>query len=329
MYNSKFTKHYNNKTRTTIELMQKTISNPDYVAYTDGSCWHERYDTSIGRGGYGTILIKSNSQNHTRLEYSEGFELTTINRMELMAIIRALEETPNNSSLRIKSDSQYCIGIMKGIKTQWKNDDLWDKYYQLINDKSIAIDPVWIKGHNNDKNNDRADMLAKKACKSASLNHDIQFEKCSTAKILHYNWALPKNYSEKNYAINNPQVLVSSNNINLSCAKLMVEFWNISHKDEFAYGNLVVGKNDTWSKQNFMTLVSNCPSDVVSIAKDILTNHVKEVLDLPDIERYQMNSIISNALRWYLRGLSLYDSICKAGYDYEIFTYNPWCIRYL
>ena len=101
--------------------------------YTDGAS-----RGNPGRGGYGVILLWGNHKK----ELSNGYRLTTNNRMELMAVIAALEALKkNNLKLVIYSDSSYVVkAVMEGWLNKWiktnfkgniKNRDLWERYYGL------------------------------------------------------------------------------------------------------------------------------------------------------------------------------------------------------
>lgn len=128
--------------------------------YTDGSS-----RGNPGPGGYGVILI----WNHHRKELSQGYKLTTNNRMELMAVIAGLEAIKKNEHpVTVYSDSQYVVNaVEKGWLKNWiktdfkggkKNVDLWKHYYQLS--KNFSIKFVWVKGHANNPYNNRCDELA-------------------------------------------------------------------------------------------------------------------------------------------------------------------------
>lgn len=138
------------------------MANLVYI-YTDGCC-----KGNPGPGGWGAILI----YNNNRKEIYGGEENTTNNRMELTAVIKALEliKTPN-ASILITTDSQY---VKNGIETwihNWKknnwrtasksavkNNDLWKQLDELIHQYSVAW--KWVKSHNGHPENERADQLA-------------------------------------------------------------------------------------------------------------------------------------------------------------------------
>ena len=143
--------------------------------YTDGAC-----SGNPGPGGYG-IVMKFGSH---RKELSEGYRLTTNNRMELLAVIVALESITNDKyPVRIFSDSKYVIdAITKGWLWGWQkkgfkdkaNPDLWKRYIPLH--KKYKITYTWVKGHAGIAENERCDQLAVEASQGGNLKTDSGFE---------------------------------------------------------------------------------------------------------------------------------------------------------
>jgi len=145
--------------------------------YTDGAC-----SGNPGKGGYG-IVMEWVGKPYQK-EFSAGYNLTTNNRMELLAVIVALENLKtNNLEVTIFSDSKYVVdaiekkwvfGWEKKYFTGKKNSDLWIRFlksYRKINPKF-----VWVKGHNNHPQNERCDVLAVTASQQKNLLTDVQFE---------------------------------------------------------------------------------------------------------------------------------------------------------
>jgi ribonuclease HI len=140
----------------------------EITIYTDGSA-----KGNPGPGGYGVVLI---SGRH-RLEKSEGYTLTTNNRMELMAVIVGLESLKiKKSKVAIYTDSKYVAdSVEKGWVFQWeskafkkkKNADLWIRFLKIYRQHDVRI--VWIKGHANNTENEVCDRLAVEASKGALL----------------------------------------------------------------------------------------------------------------------------------------------------------------
>ncbi|MBC7868275.1 MAG: ribonuclease HI [Gloeobacteraceae cyanobacterium ES-bin-316] len=144
--------------------------------YTDGAA-----RGNPGPGGYGAILL----WNNHRKELSQGYRYTTNNRMELLAVIRALEALKTTDlPVHIYSDSQYVVrAISEGwlntwIKTNFKGDkknpDLWKIYYELA--KPFVITMFWVKGHANNPYNNRCDELATAAADGKNLEADEWYE---------------------------------------------------------------------------------------------------------------------------------------------------------
>lgn len=143
--------------------------------FTDGSS-----RGNPGPGGYGTIL---RSGVHYK-ELSEGFRRTTNNRMELLAVIRGLEELKvPELKVTIYSDSKY---VVEAVEKKWvwgwvksgfknkKNKDLWLRFLELY--KKYPIRFVWIKGHDGHPENERCDVLAVTAAESKNLKIDTFYE---------------------------------------------------------------------------------------------------------------------------------------------------------
>jgi len=143
--------------------------------YTDGSA-----KGNPGPGGYGAVL----KFNNHRKELSEGFRRTTNNRMELLAVIRALQEIKlTGIPVQIYSDSKYVVdSVEKGWLWGWqkkgfkdkKNPDLWLRYIPL----HLKYQPkfIWVKGHAGNIENERCDVLAVQAAEGFDLKPDQGYE---------------------------------------------------------------------------------------------------------------------------------------------------------
>lgn len=143
--------------------------------YTDGSS-----RGNPGPGGYGVVLIAGQH----RKELSEGFRLTTNNRMELLAVIVALKSLKRQDlDVHIFTDSKYvCDAVEKGWVFNWqkkgfkdkKNVDLWKEFLLLY--KKFKIKFHWVKGHNGHIENERCDQLATLAADQQPFSIDQPFE---------------------------------------------------------------------------------------------------------------------------------------------------------
>lgn len=144
--------------------------------YTDGAS-----RGNPGPGGYGVILI----WGKVRKELSQGYRRTTNNRMELLAVIAALEALKKTDlELVIHSDSNYVVkAVMEGWLNKWiqtdfkggiKNKDLWMRYYSLSKNHKIRF--VWVKGHAENALNNRCDQLATEAADGGNLLIDEGYE---------------------------------------------------------------------------------------------------------------------------------------------------------
>ena len=138
------------------------------IIYTDGAC-----KGNPGVGGWGALL----ELNGREKELCGGERLTTNNRMELTAVIRALEALKHRCSVQLHTDSKY---VQQGI-TEWihnwkkrgwrttdkkpvKNDDLWRELDALSQQHDIEW--LWVKGHAGHNGNERADELANRGVES-------------------------------------------------------------------------------------------------------------------------------------------------------------------
>jgi ribonuclease HI len=138
--------------------------------YTDGAC-----KGNPGVGGWGALLESAGKQK----ELFGGELLTTNNRMELLAVIRALESLKRRCEVRVHTDSKYVqMGITEWIhnwkRRAWrtagnkpvKNEDLWRELDAVSAQHQIQW--LWVKGHAGDPGNERADQLANQGVESMS-----------------------------------------------------------------------------------------------------------------------------------------------------------------
>ena len=154
------------------------MTKPKIEIYTDGAA-----RGNPGPGGYGIVLM---SGKH-RKELSEGFRKTTNNRMELLAVIVALETLKiENSDVNIYTDSKY---VSESVNQDWisgwikksfkkvKNPDLWKRLINIYKLHNVKF--IWVKGHSDNEENNRCDYLAVEASKKINPLIDQYYEEIS------------------------------------------------------------------------------------------------------------------------------------------------------
>lgn len=152
------------------------------IIYTDGAA-----RGNPGPGGYGAVLI---SGEH-RKELSDGFRKTTNNRMELLAVIVALETLKFEKSIvDVYTDSKY---VADAVEKKWvfawekvqfkkkKNPDLWIRFLKIYRKHQVNFH--WIKGHANIPENERCDRLAVEASHMPNLKVDKNYEETATTLL--------------------------------------------------------------------------------------------------------------------------------------------------
>ena len=153
--------------------MQKTVE-----IYTDGSCLG-----NPGPGGYGIFMIYNGHEK----EMSQGYILTTNNRMEMLAAIVALESLTRECEVNLTTDSQYVKQGIESWITNWKkrgwltsakkpvkNVDLWKRLDKTCSEHNVTW--KWVKGHSGNKYNEIVDDLARDAAGSKDLLEDVGYQ---------------------------------------------------------------------------------------------------------------------------------------------------------
>ncbi|MCI6121207.1 MAG: ribonuclease HI [Lachnospiraceae bacterium] len=146
--------------------------------YTDGAA----RGNPDGPGGYGTVLeyVDSKGELHTK-EISQGYQRTTNNRMELMAVIAGLEALNRSCEVELYSDSKYVVdafnqhwidgwmkkGWKRGKNEPVKNVDLWKRLLKAKEPHHVTF--IWVKGHDGHPQNERCDTLATTAADGNDL----------------------------------------------------------------------------------------------------------------------------------------------------------------
>ena len=150
------------------------------IIHTDGAA-----QGNPGKGGYGVVM---QAGKHYK-ELSEGYRMTTNNRMELLAVIVGLESIKiEKAQVLIVSDSKY---VVDAVEKQWvfawekkkfakkKNPDLWERFLRIYRKHDVRL--KWIKGHAGHPLNERCDQLAVQAANSVDLLVDTYYEQQVTS----------------------------------------------------------------------------------------------------------------------------------------------------
>jgi ribonuclease HI len=146
----------------------------EIVIYTDGAA-----RGNPGPGGLGVVM----QFGKHRKELSEGYKLTTNNRMELLAVIRGLEALKRDDlKVKVYTDSRY---VSDAVNQRWvfnwemkrfkkkKNADLWQRFLELYRKYTVSF--VWVKGHSDIPENERCDQLAVEASYGDNLPEDVGY----------------------------------------------------------------------------------------------------------------------------------------------------------
>ena len=162
-----------------IESNKNLLAQGKILIYTDGGA-----NPNPGPGGYGVVIRDGESKK----ELSGGFRLTTNNRMELLACIKALESLKEKSGVILFSDSQYVVNaIEKGWAKKWRaknwkttkgelrtNYDLWENLLSVCEKHAVVF--RWVEGHAGNMDNERCDRLASKMARRRNLPVDHGYE---------------------------------------------------------------------------------------------------------------------------------------------------------
>ncbi len=151
------------------------VKNPEVIIYSDGAS-----RGNPGPGGFGTVLM---SGTH-RKEISQGYKLTTNNRMELMGVIAGLEALKvEQCRVTVYTDSKY---VADAVEKRWifnwvnkrfkgkKNSDLWLRFLEVFKRHQVKF--IWIRGHSDNPDNERCDQLAVQASLQNNLAEDSGYQ---------------------------------------------------------------------------------------------------------------------------------------------------------
>lgn len=148
--------------------------------YTDGAC-----SGNPGVGAWAALVVDAGG---TKREIFGAFKKTTNNRMELVAVIMALQKTKEGDNVHLYSDSQYIVNAFKNdwisgwVRRGWltsqkkpvANRDLWEKLISLA--KSRNFSPNWVRGHDGHMENEICDQLARSAIERGPFEIDAGYK---------------------------------------------------------------------------------------------------------------------------------------------------------
>ena len=289
----------------------------EYTVFTDGGCAHN----PGGRGGYG-ILIRHVKRKEVTELYG-GFESSTNNRMEMMAVCIALEALPEKTSLTLLSDSRYVINCLKGAWARTKNLDLWQHIDAAAERKVIR--PIWIKGHDGNKFNERCDELATQGMRMSNLSVDEGYIRSLTEpqepvaqkpqltreqayaaakNVMLMGVQVPQKFCVRIASGGPISEYAERHQVHEGCASSITTFASkcqISFRDYMA---LRTGGIDIWSKRTKQEIAACIPD-----ANEAYTVCLKH---------FGTEKESTTALRWYARGLPLEHCIRKVLVDREL-----------
>ena len=275
----------------------------DYIVYTDGGC----AVNPAGPGGIGVVIIDTDTGEIT--EISKGYNCTTNNRMEILAVITALEFI-KKGTVSLYSDSEYVLNTLSGKFRKKKNHDLWERLDEAS--KEIHFDLHWVKGHSGNHYNECCDQMCTNAMYNIENMEDdtgyaeirktrkefmdnIEKKEAQPESSIQKKIDLPEKYELEQIHIMPTKEYAEKYHTSETCAKKICEFKMYGITNFKAYRALKSGGTDSWSRKRKNALLEGLenPDEIWKI----ITSHISEEAD------------ILACLRWYRRGLPLYHSI--------------------
>lgn len=281
----------------------------DYIVFTDGGC-------AYNPGGPGACAaIVQNRKTHEKKEYSKAYQSTTNNRMEIMAVIMALENI-SSGSVFIYSDSQYVINTMTGKFRKKTNHDLWARLEAATQGKTIYLE--WVRGHSGVPDNERCDELCRIAMQSISCEPDEGYSTNRTiTKVTNQNKQgsmgveiqLPEPFASEMFSECPVSTYMVKYSVKEKCAEEILRFFKTGRFTFKNYLDLKTDGMDGWSRKS-KAYIENILQEQGMDDTDILWNIIcKYIYD----EKNRMF-----CLRWYMRGLPLYHAIRKTLVSQEV-----------
>tara|TARA_B100001750_G_scaffold67452_1_gene53551 strand:- start:3990 stop:4880 length:891 start_codon:yes stop_codon:yes gene_type:complete len=232
--------------------------------YTDGSCLG-----NPGPGGWAAIILDTNDPNKTPYRIKGNCPDTTNNRMELLAVIEGIANTPSDRKIKVYSDSKYVVDTLNKNWKRKANLDLWEKLDQQIHNRNIEY--IWIKGHANNTHNEEADNIAQQEA------NDIAQNPPTSTNLSH---------TDKTGKIS--MVDISNKNTTLRIAKATCDVMT-SHESFLAIKNNKIEKGDVISSARIAgILAAKKTSSIIPLCHPILISHIEIAFNLDEA-----NNVIS------------------------------------
>lgn len=282
---------------------QEKQNGVDYIVYTDGGCAVNPGDA----GGCAAIVMELGCGELK--EFCKGFVSTTNNRMEMMAVVMALEEIDQGHVL-VYSDSAYVVNTMNGQYVKKKNVDLWKRLEKACRGKRVAFE--WVRGHSGNSYNERCDQFCLDAMNGlyGPLLRDEEFENLNGGHLEFVKESAQQSLGTMGTSIHLPEKFLNFKKpvmsideycevyqVKKECAKKILEFYRLKRPAFKNYLSLKTGGIDHWSRTSKEKLIEE--TDDGEEIWDLICNYFGEEED------------VITCLRWYKRGLALSDCIRK------------------
>ena len=288
----------------------------DIILYTDGGCEHN----PGGRGAYGVVLYYRGRRDVQT--FSEAFESTTNNRMELLAVIKALEKVRTSDPIVLYTDSKYVQRSAKEEYARRKNVDLWRHFDAVMKNKNVIF--VWIPGHKGHKYNELCDKLCREAIESGPYHIDYGYVENETRKHEQENLfensdiaAIARmifNVSEEYDRVPDQMPLeeyCERYAVRMICAKQILYFYRYKFHAAKHYVGIKTGGSDYWSKIRDQEM-------------RLIIGHEKERI----LRAYLDEKGMIRAAKWHCRGMTLSDAIRKVMIEEKIYQqHNSASVR--
>ena len=281
-------------------------NNADIVVYTDGGC---DYNPG-GKGAYGIVILHQKTGKYE--SYTEAFASTTNNRMELLAVVVALEHIDTSAPVIAYSDSRYVVQTANNKWRRYRNLDLWNRFDKAMQGKNVLF--IWVKGHKGNYYNELCDEICTRSMNEGPFSNDagytnpqslhedfykaIENEK-TIGDAMSVDIYVPPQLNERPPFMS-PRQYADNYSVHTTCAKSICDFYYLGRKDFDAYVKIKTGGKDYWSAFR--------ENELKRLVGEEKWGYIQQYL-------HGQGALI--AAKWCCRGLALEDSIRKALVDIE------------